>query len=165
MQTHPCPAPRSRSARLPLALLLCAAAMLPALGGCIIQTADPEPQFITVELVNTSGFVLDANFFRSGVALVPGDLFRPENIYTGYSSAPIPSLNPGQSVSFSLPCESVASLGVRRPVFTSPLTLTGGEAPEELFLRKAVGFQCDQTVRFVYTADAGEFHVAVQALP
>lgn len=144
----------SRAGLLALALLTLAPA------GCIVNTPDNTPKTVTVELINTTSFIVDANFFRSGAAPDATALFVAGNIYTGYSSSPIPTLGANQTVSFELSCDDAASIGVRRPVFTNPLNLTGGESADEIFQRRGVNFSCGQRIQFTYSATSG-FTVAV----
>ncbi|MBK8913943.1 MAG: hypothetical protein IPM64_04940 [Phycisphaerales bacterium] len=147
-------------ASLSVAAWLAAAALL-ALPGCVINPPPAGPTHITVELVNATGLVVDANFFRSGSAADSGALFVGSNIFTGYSTSPIPTLGSNVTARFEVDCDDARSIGVRLPVFVNPVTLTGGQAPQTLFLLRDSDFRCGQRVTFTYSAVEGGFAVAV----
>lgn len=147
------------STRRPWAWMICSAL---ALAGCIPQRSEPKPVDTLFELVNATGLVVDANFFASGSARDAAGLFVQSNIYTGYSSAPIPTLGANQTVNFTLPCNQTASIGVRRPVFTNPLIISGGESADEILLLSDIGFECGAKIRFVYFTEGDAFRVRVE---
>lgn len=150
-----------RLARTGTAAVLLAAVLVLVQPGCIINAPPAGPTRITVELVNTTGLVVDANFFRSGTAADAGTLFVGSNIFTGYSSSPIPTLGSNATARFEVDCDDARSIGVRLPVFVNPITLTGGQAPQTLFLLRDGDFRCGQRVTFTYSAVEGGFAVAV----
>lgn len=131
-------------------------------GGCIVTVEPdptPTPTPVTIELVNETGFVIDANFFANASATDASGLFIAGNIFTGYSDKAIPTMGAGQTVSFELACDAVRSLGVRRPVFVNTLEFTGGESADEVFLLLDAHYQCGDTIRFIYFRDGETFHV------
>jgi hypothetical protein len=141
--------------------------LLIGLGGCIITVSNPPPPTpppapITIELVNDSDFVIDANFFVSGTAVDATALFVQQNIYTGYSQKTIPTLGAREQVEFEFACDDVSTLGVSRPVFVNPLTFTGGTSQDEIFLTNGGDFDCGDRLRFIYVRDGDAFRVGVQ---
>jgi len=150
---------RRRFARVALSS---AATLLSLLAACPLPPG-PEPTGpVSFELVNDTDLFVDANFFRSSSAGSAAELFVQPNIYTGYSSKPIPTLDPRQTVSFSLECEEVAALGVRRPVATSLVTFTGTESADEILLLRGSDYACEDHIRFVYYFDGAAFRVRVE---
>jgi hypothetical protein len=153
-------ATRSTRCRIIAAAMCAVAASLT--GGCIVQNnEDPGPTTITVVLVNETNFVLDANFFASPTATNTDGLFVQANIYTGYSDKPIPTVAARQTVSFELACGDARSIGVSHPVFSNPVTLTGGESADELFLVRDTNYVCGDRIVFRYS-HPGNFRVNVR---
>ncbi|MBU0641302.1 MAG: hypothetical protein KKB50_20785 [Planctomycetes bacterium] len=136
------------------------------LGGCIAQItpAPPPPDPVAIELVNQTGYVLDANFFISATATDATSLFVPGNKYTDYTTRPSRTMEPNGSASFELDCDLVAALGVLEPVFSNEIGIGGGRSTDQIFRLRDQEYDCGSRLRFTYYVEADVFHVRVEAL-
>lgn len=123
--------------------------------GCVPPAEPPGP--VTVRLVNTSGFVVDANVYLSSASVSTAELFAKANLYTAWKGERLfPILEPKESVSFSIECDQIARIGVSEPVFTSVVTGLGTRSEDQIALQRPSTFDCEQTVTFTYSANAAE---------
>ncbi len=117
--------------------------------GCV----PPPPEPVTVRLVNTSGFVVDANVYLSNAAATAAQLFVSANFYDAWKGSRIfPTLQPGETVTFGLECDQATTLGVSQPIFTNLLGIST-RSEDTVLLQRPGDFDCGQTVVFVYAAD------------
>jgi len=134
-----------------------AAVVLGLVSGC---TVEPPPT--TIELVNATDLDVRPNLYTSGSASDAAGLFVGSNLRQDFTARPFPELRGGESVSLTLGCEEVASLGVDAPVFFDAVSLTVEVSGERIWLRRGRDFECGATVRFVYFAEGEAFGVRAE---
>lgn len=136
---------------------IAAAAMLLALGGCMVTTDD-----VTIQVVNETGLDVTPNLFVSGVAADAGSLFVDGNRRTDYTSDDFGELRAGRTGSFNVFCDEARSIGVNLPTaFDGDLFEQIASADSFVLLLDA-DYECNTTVRIVYYLDAGALRVRVE---
>jgi len=136
------------------------ASALLSYGGCVVVD-DPAPP-VSIELANTTSYIIDANFFISMTATDEAGLFVQENIYTDFSTRASRTLGPNETATFELPCDRVQSMGVRAPLFAAQIGFGGGRSDDVIFLLRDADFTCGATIRFVFFTEAEAFRVRVE---
>jgi len=127
------------------------------LSGCI-----PAPPPTTIELVNSTGLDVRPEFHTSGLATSADGLFTDGNLVTDFTDRPFPELRGSESVTLTLECDELQSLGVDGPVLFDALQGIVTRSDDRIFLRRETDFECGVTLRFVYFAEGDAFRVRVE---
>jgi hypothetical protein len=130
------------------------------LGGCIFETAPSGP--ISVELANETALDVRPGFHTSGSATDAAGLFVGANLRTDFTDRAFPELRAHETVTLTLECADVASIGVNAPVLYDAVQLIRTDSDDQIFLLRDTDFQCGGAVRFVYYTDGHDFHVRVE---
>jgi len=137
--------------------LLSSAAIL--IVGC---PAPVPPAPITIELVNQTGLDVRPNYYRSENAGTAADLFVDGNLRTDFTDRAFPELRPNETITLSVECDQLASVGARRPVLFDSVTLTVIRSEDAVLRVRADGIACGDTVRLVFFRDGEAFRVRVE---
>jgi hypothetical protein len=128
-----------------------------ALTGCL---APPPPT--TIELVNSTGLDVRPAFYTSGSATGADELFTDGNLVTDFTDRPFPELRGNESVTLTLECDEIRSVGVDGPVLFDALQGIVTRSEDRVFLRRETDFECGATLRFVYFTEGDAFRVRVE---
>jgi hypothetical protein len=137
-----------------LSLALVALVPLPA---CL---APPPPT--TIVLVNETGLDVTPRLFVSGSATSADDLFTDGNLVMDFTDRSFPELRRHESVTLTLECDEIQSLGVDAPILFDAARLIVTPSDDRVFLLWDERFECGATVQFVYFTEGDAFRVRVE---
>jgi hypothetical protein len=129
-------------------------------GGCVIEPPEPSP--ITVELVNSTTLDVWPNFYTSASATDAAGLFVAGNLRKEITSHAVHRLLAGETVTLSLECNDIQSIGVDAPVLFNGILITVTTSTDRVFRLRGSDFDCGSTVRFEYFTEGDAFRVRVQ---
>lgn len=155
-------APR-RSFRRPAFCMLAAVTMVTALSGCIIQTAPPTPDPVTVSLANRTNRTLTPGFYRSGTARTASQLFVGSNLFTQYGDGrQFPELAINEFYTVTIDCANIETFGVRGSTAFNPVSVELTTYDGEVFNRLDENFACGDSILIIYDIVDGEITVEVE---
>jgi hypothetical protein len=134
-----------------------AAPLLALLAGCV-----SEPPPTTIELVNTTALDVTPNLYVSESVTDEGGLFVGANLITDFTDRAFPELRGGEHVALTLECDAAVTLGVDAPVLFDAVQVIATTSDDHVLLQRDAGFQCGETVRFVYFTQGDAFRVRVE---
>jgi hypothetical protein len=139
------------------ALLSLATGVLAPLPACLVP---PPPTTIT--LVNETGLDVTPRLFVSGTATSADALFTDGNLVTDFTDRPFPELRRHETVTLTLECDEIQSLGVDAPILFDAARLIITQSGDRIFLLWDEDFECGATVQFVYFTEGDAFRVRVE---
>ena len=129
-------------------------------GGCVIEPPPPSP--ITVKLVNWTTLDVQPNFYSSASATDTAGLFVAGNLRTDFTDRAFAELRRGETMTLTLECNDIQSLGVDAPLLFNAVLMTVTTSTDRVFLQRGPDFDCGATVRFVYFAEGETFRVRAE---
>lgn len=141
-------------------MLIAAVPLAAALGGCVIEVAPTGP--ITLVLVNETALDVQPGLYISDSATDGAGLFVDANLNTTFTDREFAELRGNETITLSLECDTVLTIGVQGAVMFDSTQLIVTESDDQVFLLRNTDFLCEATVRLVYYADGDEFHVRAE---
>lgn len=130
-------------------------------GGCVVQPPPPPPP-TTITVVNETQQFLMPQVFTSSDAATAAALYVPTNWRGGFSTRPTGFVGAGESVSVTVECDELASLGVDQPVYFDGVLLVRSTSADQVFLLRDADFACGATIRLIYFSEGGVFRVRTE---
>lgn len=128
-------------------------------GACVMpEPAPPAP--VEVQLFNPTQLDVRPNLHVSPSGA--GDLFDPANRVAEFTDRPFQELRPGEALTLTFDCESIAAVGVDQPVLFNAATLSSTTSADRVMAARDGQYACGDRVRFVFFTDGGEFRVRVE---